>query len=87
MKEIYVGLKLNFTPAGEVDRERGFTYFGLEEVNACIVRGARVVSVEEGGMIMHKTGEREGHVDMGFSGFELKVVLEDVPVRKLGMLQ
>ncbi len=87
MKEIYVGLKLNFTPAGEVDRERGFTYFGLDEVNACIARGASVVSVEEGGMIMRKRAEREGHVDMAFSGFQLKVVLEDVPVRKLGMFQ
>ncbi|MBI4783259.1 MAG: hypothetical protein HY785_18355 [Oscillatoriophycideae cyanobacterium NC_groundwater_1537_Pr4_S-0.65um_50_18] len=68
MKELEVGLR--------VSRE-GISFFGLNEVNAAIEHGAKVVAIKEGNALMHKTEEGDQNVQLRFSGFSIIVVLDE----------
>jgi len=68
MEKLEVGIRIR--PA------EGVAFFGLDEVNQRIAAGARVVAVEPGSLVMEKTGEEDGHVQMLFSGCQILVVLE-----------
>lgn len=63
-----------------IDRERGISFFGVEEVNRRIAGGARVVEVRPGGAIMIKSGEENDagtDVRMTLGGCQIQIVLED----------
>jgi hypothetical protein len=70
MREIEVGIR--------IDVHEGLCFFGAEEVNDLLGRGARVTAIEPGGAIMRKLGEDAGNVQLTLSGFSLKVRIEDV---------
>jgi hypothetical protein len=55
--------------------ETGLSFFGTDEVNKLIRNGAKVASIEPGGVTMRKLGEDCGNVRMTLSGFSLKVRL------------
>lgn len=69
MREIEVGIR--------IDMHEGLCFFGIEEINALLRQGGRVVAIEPGGAIMRKLGEDEENVRLTLSGFSLKVKIED----------
>ena len=69
MKEIEVGIRIR---PGE-----GIQFFGTEEVNELIRRGARVVAIEPGDAILNKIGEDDGNVRMVLGGCNIRVILDD----------
>jgi hypothetical protein len=68
MKKIVVGLRIS--SAGEL------SYFGLDDVNNCIEKGQRIISIQEGNALMQKIGDRDGNVKLKISGFSLTVLVE-----------
>jgi len=54
LKELQVGLRIS--------REEGISFFGLDEVNAAIKRGLRVIAIKEGSAIMRKGKEGDESV-------------------------
>lgn len=60
--------------------EEGFTFFGLDDVNAAIATGAKVTKVEEGEVLVEEVPEeyREPDDEAGYTlvGFEIAVTLE-----------
>lgn len=69
MKELKAGLR--FSP------EKGISFFGLDEVNAAIERGAKVVAIKEGDAIMRKGEESGESVRLRLSGFSIIVVIDE----------
>jgi shikimate kinase len=69
LKELKVGLKFS--------REEGISFFGLDEVNTSITRGAKVITIKEGSAIMHKKEESDENVKLVFSGFSMIIVIEE----------
>jgi hypothetical protein len=69
VKTVNVGIR--------VDVKNGIGFFGLEEVNQSLQRGARVVEVRPGGAIMTKLGEEAGNVQLTLTGCNLQVVLDE----------
>src|SRR6266496_899551 len=69
MKEIEVGMK--------IDMKAGPSLFGLEQVNAALKAGARVVSVREGAVITSKVGEDAADVELAMTGFAVKLMLDE----------
>ncbi len=69
MKELKAGLRIS--------QEEGLSFFGLDEINAAIERGARVVVIKEGDAIMHKEEEGSESVRLKFSGFSIIVVIDE----------
>jgi hypothetical protein len=68
MKEIKFGLKIS--------EESGAHFFGIEEVNAELNQGRRVVSIQEGGVLMSKKEFDEENVTLTLTGFSLKIIIE-----------
>ena len=56
---------------------KGFEFFGIEEVNSCLRRGAAVLAIEDGKAIMVKAGEDNETVRLRLGGFSLDVVVEE----------
>lgn len=69
MKEIEVGIRIQ---AG-----KGIRFFGTEEVNEAIRRGARVVAIEPGDAILNKIGEDADKVRFVLGGCNIRVILDD----------
>jgi len=76
MREVEVGLRF--------DVETGLSFFGIDEVNELLRRGARVVALEPGGAIMRKLGADDDNVRLTLGGFSLKVRIEEAPARGAG---
>ncbi len=76
MKAVEIGLKMSMK-GEEIDTEHGFIFFGLDEVNAMLALGARITSIEEGGLITHKIRHSDGYLTVALTGFSLKVLLEE----------
>ena len=74
MKNMEVGMK--------IDAKTGPSFFGLEQVNAAIKAGARVVSVGEGAVITSKIGEDAANVELAMTGFSVKLTLTDSSASK-----
>ncbi len=74
MKEIEVGIRIR---PGE-----GIRFFGMEEVNELIRRGARVVAIEPGDAILNKIGEDGDKVRLVLGGCNIRVILDDSGVLK-----
>lgn len=68
MKELKAGLRIS---------REGILFFGLDEVNAAIERGAKVVAIKEGGAIMRKGEEGDESVRLNLSGFSIIVVIDE----------
>ena len=71
MPEELVEVGLRFSTIGEL------SFFGLEQTNALIAAGKRVVRVEEGRAIMKKSAESSDAVTVRFEGFSVLVVLQN----------
>ena len=69
MREVEVGIRIQ---AGE-----GIRFFGTEEVNELIERGARVVAIKPGDAIVNKIGEDGENVRLVLGGCNIRVVLDD----------
>ncbi len=69
MREIAVGIRIH--------PKDGLSFFGVEQVNALINLGGKVTSIDGGGAVMHKLGEKEGKVQMTLSGCDIKVLVDD----------
>jgi hypothetical protein len=69
MKEIKVGLKNS-----EIT---GLSFFGLDEVNAAIKNGGKVVSMKEGSAIMKKAELDDDNTRLILIGFSILVIVED----------
>jgi uncharacterized protein with PhoU and TrkA domain len=69
LKELQVGLRIS--------KEEGISFFGLDEVNAAIKRGVRVMAIKQGGAIMHKGNESDKSVQLSFSGFSIIVMIDE----------
>lgn len=69
MREIEIGIR--------IDVHEGLAFFGTEEVNELLQRGARVVAIEPGGAIMRRLDEDAENVRLTLSGFSLKVKCEE----------
>jgi hypothetical protein len=68
MKEIKIGLKFS--------EEKGIHFFGIEEVNAEINRGKRIVSIEAGDVFMKKQALDEENVTLTLTGFSISILTE-----------
>jgi hypothetical protein len=69
MTEIIIGVRIS--------RENGIRFFGIEEVNEALKRGACVVSVAPGDVVMMRTGESEGKVKLAFGGYNMKLTIKE----------
>ena len=69
MKDMEVGMK--------IDMKTGPTFFGMEQINAALKAGARVVSVSEGAVITSKVGEDAANVELAMTGFSVKLTVDD----------
>jgi hypothetical protein len=69
MREIKVGLKNSATT--------GISFFGLDEVNAAIKSGNKVVSIKEGSAIMMKAELDEENVRLILTGFSISVIVKN----------
>lgn len=69
MKELKVGLRFSL--------EEGISFLGLNEVNAEIERGAKVVAIKEGSAIMRKGQEGNESIHLTLSGFSFIVVIDE----------
>lgn len=72
MKEINVGIR--------IDMIEGLSFSGIEQVNALLNCGGRVVAIEPGGAIMRKLGDDGENVSLTLSGCEMKVIVDDSAV-------
>lgn len=50
---------------------------GIEQVNAVLNCGGRVIAIEPGGAIMRKLREDSDNVSLTLSGCEMKVIVDD----------
>lgn len=57
-------------------KERGLSYFGVDEVNAELREGKKVTAVESGDALFLKVAEYQENVRLTLSGFTIKVVVE-----------
>ena len=71
MKKIKIGLKIS--------KESRLTFFGLNEVNDAIKRGAKVFAINEGEAIMKKLHEEQENVRLTLSCFNLEVEVDEFP--------
>jgi hypothetical protein len=69
LKELKVGLRFS--------REEGISFFGLDEVNAALNRGAKVIVIKKGDAIMHKIKENNEGIRLSLSGFSVIVVIDE----------
>ncbi|MGE5660605.1 MAG: hypothetical protein ACM37W_28800 [Actinomycetota bacterium] len=69
LQELKAGLRFS--------REEGISFFGLDEVNTAIKRGARVVAIKEGDAIMRKGEESDESVRLTLSGFSIIIVIDE----------
>lgn len=69
MKELKVGLKFSV--------EEGLLFFGLDEVNSAIERGARIIALKEGDAIMRKNKEDNEGIRLSLSGFSIIIVIDE----------
>jgi hypothetical protein len=69
MRELEVGIRIRL--------KEGLSFFGIEEVNDLIRRGAKVVEIQPSGVIMDKLGEGNGHVRLTLTGCNIKLVLDE----------
>lgn len=60
-----------------IDPEKGIGFFGIDEVNARIAKGARVIEVRPGGAVMKELGKVGEDVQLTLAGCQIVVVLED----------
>ena len=69
MKELKIGLRTS--------KEKGFYFFGLEELNQEIYDGAKVIEIKQGDAIMKKKKQDNDNVSLSLSGFSMTVVIEE----------
>ena len=69
MREIGVGIR--------IDISEGLSFSGIEEVNALIICGGKVTSIEPVGAVMRKLGDDCENVRLTLSGCEMKVIVDD----------
>ena len=69
LKELKAGLRFS--------QEEGISFFGLDEVNAAIESGGRVIAIKEGDAIMRKIKESDRGVRLSLSGFSVIVVIDE----------
>ena len=69
MKELKIGLRIS--------KEKGFYFFGLEELNQKIYDGAKVIEIKQGDAIMKKKKQDNDNVSLSLSGFSMTVVIEE----------
>jgi hypothetical protein len=62
------GLRLN--------SESKLEFFGIDNVNAAVIAGYKVISIEKGRALMTKGIEKDDRVQMSFSGFSVVAVLQ-----------
>jgi hypothetical protein len=60
-----------------ISQEAGVSFVGLDEVNAALQRGAKVLSIKPGEALFRKLGEDEEKVRLAYSGFRLKILLDE----------
>lgn len=70
MKELKIGLRIS--------KEKGFYFFGLDELNQEIYNGAKVVEIKQGDAIMKKSKVTEDNVSLTLSGFSMTVIIEEI---------
>jgi hypothetical protein len=68
MKEIKIGLKFS--------EETGIHFFGIQEINAELNQGKKVISIQEGDVIMNKQEMGEEDVTLILTGFSMKIIIE-----------
>lgn len=71
MRTIEIGVRFSVEQAPE--------FFGIDEVNELISRGATVLRLEPAALLMQKSGpgQTEDTVSMYVSGFATKVILDE----------
>jgi hypothetical protein len=60
-----------------ITKEVGLSFFGVDEVNAALKAGRRVIALEPSSALVQQIADGEESVRHAFSGFTLKVVIED----------
>jgi hypothetical protein len=70
MKEVEVGLR--------VDPVKGLMFFGLEEVNELLLKGANVTSLEPVGALTRQVQQEDRGGQFTISGFSIKVKLVEL---------
>lgn len=68
MKEIRIGLKIS--------EEAGVYFFGIEEVNAEVKKGKKVIQIQEGDVFMNRQETDGEDVELTLAGFSMKVMIE-----------
>jgi hypothetical protein len=69
MKEFKAGLRFS--------EENGISFFGLDEINNELMRGGKVISIKEGGVIMRKKASDEDNIGLTISGFSVILEIEE----------
>lgn len=59
-----------------VDSEKGFSFFGTDEVNDLLLKGAKIVLIKPGGVITQEIGNDAEGTKFAVNGFILNVMLE-----------
>jgi len=59
-----------------VTKEAGLSFFGVDEVNAALKAGKRVIALEPTGALFQKIVDGEDNVRHTLSGFTMNVVIE-----------
>jgi uncharacterized protein with PhoU and TrkA domain len=68
LKELEAGIRIS---------SEGILFVGLDEVNAAINHGAKVIAIKEGNAFMRKVKEDDESTRLSFSGFSITVVIEE----------
>lgn len=74
MKEIEVGLRM--------DPKQGVSFFGIDEVNKLLSRGAKIIELEPGGAITRQLEGDRGSVRLVVSGFSLIIRLVEPDIEQ-----
>jgi hypothetical protein len=69
LKELKIGLRIS--------KEEGLSFFGIDEVNKEIAKGAKVIEIKKGDALMSKKEENQENVRLSLSGFTVIVVISD----------
>jgi hypothetical protein len=60
-----------------ISKESGLLFFGLDELNTLLKEGKRVTIFEPGDALFQRITEDEENARIAFSGFTIKVSIED----------
>lgn len=68
--KIFVELGLRLSSESKLE------FFGIDDVNAAVVAGYKLITMEKGRALMTKGVEKDDHVRMSFSGFSVVAVMQ-----------